>query len=267
MNELLDCSEVYAESYTNRMAEGTLTRLENKVRRRITLLSRADVEAEKKLVEAAKNRKIALLVPGDPLIATTHISLVIACRKAGVKVVVVHSSSILSAAIGETGLQSYKFGKMVTLPYWRENYRPVSTYEVVCENLSRDLHTLVLLDIDEQMGPMEPKQALALLLEMKKMAGEGKRGAPGSSESSFSDLAPGAKQMKKEAERAGKKGAEINESSRVVVLSKLGHIDQKISYGKIKDLMNEVLGEPPCCLVVPAKLHFLEEEYLDYFKI
>ena len=238
LNELLDCSEVYAESYTNRMAEGTLARLENKVRRKITVLNRADVEAEKTLVEAAKNKKIALLVPGDPLIATTHISLVIACRKAGVKVAVVHSSSILSAAIGETGLQSYKFGKMVTLPYWRENYKPVSTYEVICENLSRDLHTLVLLDIDEQMGPMEPKQALALLLEMKK-----------------------------EAERTGKKGAEINESSRIVVLSKLGHIDQKISYGKIKDLMNEVLGEPPCCLVVPAKLHFLEEEYLAYFKI
>jgi diphthine synthase len=238
LNELLDCNEVYAEAYTNRMAEGTLNRLEAKVRRRITVLSRADVESEKRLVEAAKERKVALLVPGDPLIATTHVSLVVACRKAGVKVKVVHSSSILSAAIGEAGLQSYKFGKMVTLPYWRENYKPVSTYEVICENLSRGLHTLVLLDIDEQMGPMEPKQALALLLEMKK-----------------------------EAERAGKREAGINEGSRVVVLSKLGHVDQKISYGKIKDLMNEVLGEPPCCIIVPAKLHFLEEEFLDYFKI
>jgi len=67
---------------------------------------------------------------------------------------VIHSSSILSSAIGESGLQAYKFGKSVTLASWKKNYEPITTLEVIRDNLERQLHTLVFVDLDNQ-NPMQ----------------------------------------------------------------------------------------------------------------
>jgi diphthine synthase len=168
LSALRACNTVYAESYTNLQPEGTLQRLEALIGKQITLLSREAVEGEKEILLAAGKGTVALVVPGDPMIATTHVSLIIAARKKGIRVEVIHASSILSAAIGESGLQAYKFGKTVTLAYWRENYKPMAAYDVIADNLSRGLHTLLLLDIDETLGPMKPSTAAEVLLAMEK---------------------------------------------------------------------------------------------------
>ena len=35
----------------------------------------------------------------------------------------------------------------VSIPFWTETWQPDSFYDKICENLSRGLHTLCLLDI------------------------------------------------------------------------------------------------------------------------
>lgn len=59
---------------------------------------------------------------------------------------IVHNSSILTA-IGCCGLQLYRFGETVSIPYWNNNWRPSSFYEKIISNRQRNLHTLCLLDI------------------------------------------------------------------------------------------------------------------------
>jgi diphthine synthase len=232
IDELLGCDEVYAEAYTSDMKEGAIERIEEKTGKKITLLKRKDVEEGKLLVEKAKEKKVALLVPGDPLIATTHVSLIISARKKGVKTKVIHSSSIISAGIGESGLHPYKFGRMATLAFWREGYKPTSPYDAIMENRERGLHTLLLLDRDEKIGRMDAKKGVELLLEM---------------------------------EKEKRKGLITNETA-AVVLSRVGYEEQKVSFGKIGELLKKELGPTPHIIIIPASLHFLEEEYLLYFK-
>lgn len=236
LEELKGCDKIFAELYTNAVPEGTLERLEELVGKKIEILSREEVEGEEKILEAASSSRVALVTSGDPMIATTHVSLFLAAKRKGIPVRVIHATSILSAAIGESGLQAYKFGKTVTLAYWRENYRPMTTYDVIAENLGRGLHTLVLLDIDEHLGPMKPQQAAKLMLEM---------------------------------EKTGKKGI-LLESTKVVLLSALSTKVSRKTCGSRCYSPLAALAEgsarpapAPAVLIVPSRLHFLESEYLE----
>jgi diphthine synthase len=229
LEKLKECSRVFAESYTNILPEGTLERLEALIGRPITLLSREQVEGENEILGAASSSSVALVVPGDPMIATTHISLVLAAKKKGIQTEIIHASSILSAAMGESGLQAYKFGKTVTLAYWRENYKPMTAYDVIAENLSRGLHTLLLLDIDEKLGPMRPDEAAKLLLEMEKV---------------------------------GKKSILLPET-KLVLLQGVGRRKTIRAYLPLSQVSPSGPSDAPAVLVVPGRLHFLEEEYLE----
>lgn len=230
LEELKACGKAYAELYTNLVPEGTLPRLEALAGKKITLLSREQVEGEKELLLSAEKTPTALVVSGDPMIATTHVSLLLAAKKKGIPVQIIHAASILSAATGESGLQAYKFGKTVTLAYWRENYRPMAAYDTIAENLSRGLHTLLLLDIDEKLGPMAPSKAAEILLEMEKQ---------------------------------GKKGILLPET-KAVLLQGVGWPSQKVLYCPISEFVrHHSLEAGPCLAIIPASLHFMESEFLS----
>lgn len=62
------------------------------------------------------------------------------------KTKVIHNASIINA-IGCTGLQLYRFGQTVSVPFFEATWKPTSFLTKIYENLERDLHTLVLLDI------------------------------------------------------------------------------------------------------------------------
>lgn len=227
LERLRECGRIFAENYTNIQPQGTLERLSRLCGKEITLLSRELVEGEGEIVSAAEKTSVALVVAGDPMVATTHASLVIAAKKRGICVGLIHASSIMPAAAGEAGLQVYKFGKTATLAYWRENYRPMAAYHAVAENLSRGLHTLLLLDIDEKLGPMKPSVAAKTLLEM---------------------------------EGEGEKKLFLRETLVVLVrgIGWEGGVKKYCPLGKISDE-----GEGPAVIIVPGKLHFLEEEFLS----
>ena len=71
------CKRVYIENYTVEFPY-KIQDLERVVGK-IIPLTRIMIENEK-FVEEGKNKNIALLIYGSPLIATTHISLILKCK-------------------------------------------------------------------------------------------------------------------------------------------------------------------------------------------
>lgn len=220
------CDKLYLESYTSVFSEGEAEEIEKLVGK-VKILKREEIEGSEFLIEEGKEKNIGLLVRGDPMCATTHIELFLRAKKAGVQVKIMHSSSIFSA-IASTGLQIYKFGKTVSLPQ-PEKYFPTSPYEGIEQNLKNGLHTLILLDVKEKY--MHAKEALEILLKLE--------------------------------EKIKKK---IISKDMKVLVARLGGKDQLIKYGEIEELINSNLGKPPHVIIIPGKLHFMEEEALELWR-
>ena len=205
------CDVLYAEFYTDRTGTD-IARLGKTIGKKITEIERKELEENiEKIIKEAKIKDVGILVGGDALTATTHASVLLAAKEAGVKCRVIHGSSVLTA-VGETGLQLYKFGKTATLT---RNFEK-SIYETIQLNKKLGLHTLVLLDIG-----MTAADGLKILA--KKMQDEVK----------------------------------------VVVACSLG-MNETIEYKKIKNLVkNKNLDKTPAVIIIPGKLHFMEEELLE----
>jgi diphthine synthase len=62
----------------------------------------------------------------------------------GVDVKVVHNASVMNA-VGVCGLQLYRYGETVSIPFFTETWRPDSFYEKIQSNRKLGLHTLCLL--------------------------------------------------------------------------------------------------------------------------
>lgn len=226
--EAQTCDDVFLESYTN-LYHSPVSDIEQILKTKVRVVERSFMEdGLEELVELGKNQKIMVLVPGDPLTATTHMELVIECRKKNIPLRVIHASSILNA-VSITGLQAYKFGKTTTLAYLEDNYKPTSPLKVIGENHEKGLHTLVLLDVkSEENRYMTVNEGLATLLELEAQAGDGI----------------------------------ITETVNVIGCSRIGADDAMLKYGVVSDLKKTDFGLPPHCIIVPGDLHFKEEEAL-----
>jgi diphthine synthase len=157
------CGKLYAEFYTTGM-DTTAEKLSELIGKPVKELDRSGMEeGSGAILEEAKSQDVGVLVGGDALSATTHISLLMDARKAGIEARVVHGSSILTA-VAETGLQLYKFGRAVTLA----RQKSASCYRGIEHNLRVGLHTLLLLDIGMTVG-----EGLRMLLAMER---DGKKG-------------------------------------------------------------------------------------------
>lgn len=62
----------------------------------------------------------------------------------GIDVKIVHNASVMNA-IGICGLQLYRYGETVSIPFFTNTWRPDSFYEKIQRNRSMGLHTLCLL--------------------------------------------------------------------------------------------------------------------------
>ena len=226
---------VYAEFYTSRLMGTTLSRLEEFHGKKIHLLNRSQVEVDPTWLEQAKDEDVAFLVGGDAMVSTTHLDLRLRAMRLGIRTRLIHSASIVTAVSGLSGLQNYRFGRSTTIPfpYMARGKRivPETPYRVLQENLARNLHTILFLDI--QMEPeeryMTAGQGAALLLEMEEAAEE--------------MLPP--RVLGIGVARAGSDDAVIKAD----LLSRLRDID---------------LGGPLHILIVPARLHFMEAEALRF---
>jgi len=138
------CSRIYLENYTSILSV-TKEKLEEFYGKKIILAYRELIESSSDgIIDGAKNDNIALLIVGNPFSATTHIDIKLRALEKGVDVKIIHNASILTA-IGETGLELYKFGRTTSLPFNHKDIK--STYQVYETNKKLGMHTLVLLDL------------------------------------------------------------------------------------------------------------------------
>lgn len=227
-----EADKVYYELYTGKWL-GSVESLQKILgKEQVFPLRRQDLEeGSARILEEAKGKKIAILIQGDPMVATTHSSLLMDARSLGIETGVVHNSSIFSA-VAETGLHVYKFGATVTIPFLEKTGGKFSksVYDTIKDNKKAGLHTLCLLDVGVDGGTfMTPRRATGLLMGMERQFGEGV----------------------------------IESYQKIIVFSRAGG-DSKIFYGEIETL-SEGLDLTPSVLIVPGKLHFTEEEFLEKF--
>lgn len=197
-------------------------------KRELIFADREKLENFEWLLEEKKN--ISIVIPGDSFSATTHFSIYREARLRGIEVKVFHNSSIYPSAATRIGLHLYKIGPPVSLPRFRENFKPLSPYEKILENIERKLHTILLLDTEP---PLFLNEALEELTWM-----EGK--------------------MRKNL---------FTDQSEIGVVSSLGNEREKIVFAKIERIRKWNEGEPPFTIIIPAELHFQEKEAVELFRI
>jgi len=230
MEEVSKAQTVFIELYTSLLPDFSKEHFEETVGKKLHLVTRRELEDEngRVILESAKNGRTVLLVPGDPLIATTHITLRIEAVKHGVKTRIVHGASILSAVIGLSGLHNYKFGKTVTLPFPEETYSQ-TPYEVISQNKKHGLHTLCLLDIKtEQKRYLDIGEGLASLLAIEKE----------------------------------RKLKTVTPETLAVGIARAGNLKPLVRAAYVKDLLDYDFGRPPYSIIFPGDLHFMEAEAL-----
>ncbi len=154
------CKKVYLENYTVDFPF-TLHQVEEVTGKKVLSADRDKVE-NLSIVDEAKKLNVALLIYGAPLSATTHITLINECKASSIKYKVIYAGSVLDA-IGETGLQIYKFGKTASMPKWQKSFEPDSFMEIVKDNQKIDAHSLILIDIG-----LEFKHAVKQLIQASK---------------------------------------------------------------------------------------------------
>jgi diphthine synthase len=231
LEALKEVDAVFAEFYTSLMPGLSIPNLEKMIGKQVNVVSRRVLEEEngQQLFDAAKKGKAAFLVQGDPMIATTHVDLMISAKKQGIKTRVIHGASVVSAVRGISGLQNYKFGKAVTIPFFEEGFVSETPYNVIRENKERGLHTMCYLDIKAtEKRYLTVNGALESLLELEKQ----------------------------------KKQQVITPKTIVVGVARAGSPEPTVKAGYVEDMVKFDFGAPPHTLIVPGKLHFMEAEAL-----
>lgn len=217
---------VFLESYTSRLNAHT-SKLEELFEKKIILADRELVEKRSdEILKNAKKEDVSFLVIGDVFSATTHSDMFLRAREKKIEVKVIHNASVMTA-IGQAGLELYKYGKTTSMPYFEPGFRPETPYQVIKENLSLGLHTLILLDIkpDKHMTIYE---ALKQLLEIEEL----------------------------------RKERIISKNLKAIGCARLGSDEFCIKYGTVNELMKFDFGKPLHCVIIPGKMHFMEEEML-----
>ncbi len=215
--------KVYLEGYTS-LLNCSISELEKLYGRKVIVASREMLEnAEDHIIGEAKEKNVALLIVGDVFSATTHINFLKAAFHASVKVEVIHNASVLTA-VGITGLQLYKLGKVTSIPFHNDNV--TEPLKVLKDNQKIGLHTLFLLDLDPEKGKyLSIAEACAFL------------------------------------EKNG-----VSKEMSCLGCARLGSKDFFIKKGTFAELQKIDFGKPPYCLIIPGKLHFMEEEALGMWK-
>ncbi len=230
---LKQADKIYLENYTS-VLNCPVAELEKVIGKTIEPANREVIEkkAEATILQAARDGDCALLVIGDPLVATTHIDLIERARKEGITIKIVHNASIISA-IGATGLQVYKFGKTTSIPFAQKDYAPETPYLAIEENQKIGAHTLLLLDLKpEENKFMSVNDAIDYLLKIELKLNR----------------------------------KVFTRDTLCIGCARIGAKDQFIRAGAAKDILKIDFGKPVHCLIVPGKLHFMEEEFLQQFR-
>ena len=228
------CDYRFLEGYTALLPENQFERLEKLVGG-FSKVMRPEVEEPDEILTLAKDAKVALMVMGDPLQATTHVDLQLRAADFGVECHVVHGISVTTIVPGVVGLQSYRFGRQVTLAYPYGEYLATSPFQLIQNNREGGLHTLVLLDLDptgmgiEEQRPMSPKDAISIIKKS-----------------------------------SNKEGVDISDWMGVLC-SDLGTSLQMVMFGTLDEIAASDGGRINC-LIIPGRLDDMESRALERWR-
>jgi len=225
LNALRKCDTIFAEFYTSVLMDTNIDELEKAFGKKVKVLHRAQVEEDDVILKSARTSRTGFVTAGDTMAATTHVDLLIQAAEEKIPTKVFHGVSIFSACPSSLGLQPYKFGRTVTLPFIENGYQPRSPYDHLVANKKDGLHSMILLDIRaDEMRYMTAHQAIEWLLE---------------------------------GEKKWKCGL-VTDETIICVASRIGSDSEKVFAGYPHELMRKDLGAPLHTLVIPGSLHFME---------
>lgn len=165
----------------------------------------------------------------------------------GIKVEVVHNASIVSA-VGCCGLQVYRFGEIISVPFFTEKWRPDSFYDKILSNRKSGLHTLVLVDI-------KVKERSEENLIRNKNIFEPPR---------FMTIKECVNQLLEVEQK--REGGAYSPATKCFGLARVGFKDQLVRSGEMKSFLEFDMGPPLHSFVICAEnLHSMEKEMYDHF--
>ena len=89
-----EADSVFLEGYTSRLGGATVAAMEAAWGRPVRVLSRDDVESRPdEVLEAARAGMAVFLVPGDPMVSTTHVDLRLRAHALGIETRIVHGEA------------------------------------------------------------------------------------------------------------------------------------------------------------------------------
>ena len=229
IEEIKSCDVVLFEAYTSMSCdinEEFLRSLNNNIR----VVDRNFIENNMKEIfnMLGEKESVCIVTIGDPMIATTHVSLVVEAKNKGYSTFILPGISVHCYIISKSMLSSYKFGKSVTIVYPSDNKIDTTPYNVIYENFNRGLHTILYLDLKENKA-MTANEAVKLLLEMEKIENKGL----------------------------------IRNDRILIVGQRLGCEDEEVIALRVDQALNYKFRDPPHIIVFPTdKLHFMEVEAL-----
>lgn len=219
---LKEADTVYLETYTNLGI--TPETLAEHLGRPVLPAPRTTVESEA-VLEHAHERSVALAVIGDIFTATTHSVLYLDCIERGIPVQLYPNAGIMNV-IAVTGLELYKFGETVSVPYPLPSFDPTIYAEKLRANKERGLHTLALLDIKAD-------------------------------ENRYMTVAEGiAELLRKEA---------ITDDTTIIGCARLG-TDRVLKAGTPSEVAAFDFGPQPHCIVVPGNLNAVENDFVKRWR-
>ncbi len=225
---------VFAEFYTSRLVGATVADLEAAHGVDIEVRDRAGVEQDPEpILAAAAESDVVFLTAGDTMISTTHVDLRIRAESRGIKTRVIHGVTAETAASGLTGLQNYRFGKAVTLPFpfvHGGDDVPQSVVDSIEANRERGLHTIVYLDIKVDYVP--------------------RRGGPDNHEEFMT------------ADYAAELLATGWADELGVVVGRAGSPEPVVAADRLSALAKRSFGDPLHLLVIPGEIHHVEADAL-----
>lgn len=227
---LRGCDIVFMDSYTSMLSNSDL---EGVIGRGIHRLRRVDLEERFEEVlfkPILQGLNVALLVPGNPLDATTHVSLIVEAHRRNIAFEVIPAPGIVPNALSMAGLMVYKIGRIATITYPKHGVLSEHPYDVVKDNDLRNLHTILLLELDvENNVVMSIRDAVDILLKLEELRMENV----------------------------------ISRGRMAVAVSGLGGPNQRICFNSLEGLRRLPEHRGPHTLVITSpRLHFMEEEAL-----
>jgi diphthine synthase len=233
---LAAADRAFAEFYTSRLAGAAVSDLEARHGIDIEVRDRPGIEEDpEEVLAAAEAGDVAFLTAGDTMVATTHVDLRLRAHERGIDTRLVHGVSASSAVAGLSGLQNYRFGKAVTLPFpWAHGGGtvPASVVGSIEANRERGLHTLVYLDIKVDRAQRRRVEA------------------PDDETFMTADRA------------AGLLGDAWDPDAVGVAVARAGSPDPVVAADRLSALAGRSFGDPLHALVIPGEVHHVEREAL-----